>query len=832
MSPPQATCTRAIAALGRSKAWREVLDVLATMNEAGPEPNYITYGAAMNACGKGQHWMLVGGLLTQARQKSTEICATSYTAVLGTGGKDRQWCAAIDLLRWAQHQCIELGGRARCSLMQVCRSHDRWSLAVEQMVQASQVAVSLNIVAYGTAIASCSESRQWMWALWMVTALCLAALELSTVACGAAVAACTVETNRSSDPSSDGCSPASWNTATWLLQRAQFARLETNTIASNAVLSSCEAAGRWERALVLTCMSADSGLQMSSVTVSLVTRVLEKCRQWKLAVAGLLSIARYGGKTCITAWNSAAIAGNACGNWGLVLCLLARIGSSGLEPNGVSFQNVLVAWAGQLNWKQSLNVIDTMCGQSINSECLSALPWALATFRCMKPMLLHSIAQTAVASIRAGVTNKPQDLASLAWAFATLAAHDQALLCAITQRALSNGLSWATWRDLSLLAWACVSLSAECEVTQLLKAIRDELSVRMRSLSAERQTRQEMESAAENAFGAMWAVEFSECTLGTGLVRVAQQALTDIGHAFDAAGAPQLAPLQVAHPYGYNKRLLDEPFIVLDLPDRLVIWKPPLWEVSDAVETARVRDLLKYNQAMLPLRRHALMADRKHRCGLLHRLDVPSTGLILVAKTYSAYYELQLQLRIGRISRDYVLLCHGWISPKLHQIVARVDAIQGKQSHAIISTSGRPCRTWLKVLGHATHATAAFGLVATRIGSGRMHQLRAHLSHMQHPIACDSKYSSWATLVSDSELVGRRKNFLHRFCLGFQDGRGRSREAMLPLAPELRDVLLRLAPRCTWSSREFQHWCSGTELQGWQCLERLPRGGHTSTTKS
>ena len=55
----------------------------------------------------------------------------------------------------------------------------------------------------------------------------------------------------------------------------------------------------------------------------------------------------------------------------------------------------------------------------------------------------------------------------------------------------------------------------------------------------------------------------------------------------------------------------------------------------------------------------AIALDSEHAFGFLHRIDVPSSGLVLVAKTYKAYYDLQLQLNVGKLSRDYVVLCHG-----------------------------------------------------------------------------------------------------------------------------------------------------------------------------
>lgn len=65
-----------------------------------------------------------------------------------------------------------------------------------------------------------------------------------------------------------------------------------------------------------------------------------------------------------------------------------------------------------------------------------------------------------------------------------------------------------------------------------------------------------------------------------------------------------------------------------------------------------------------------ILDDADSDFGFLHRLDVPSSGLILAAKTYAAYYDLQLQLRSRSLARDYVVLNHGKL--KRHKVDARL----------------------------------------------------------------------------------------------------------------------------------------------------------------
>eukprot|EP00439_Symbiodinium_sp_Y106_P023961 s5821_g2.t3 len=96
------------------------------------------------------------------------------------------------------------------------------------------------------------------------------------------------------------------------------------------------------------------------------------------------------------------------------------------------------------------------------------------------------------------------------------------------------------------------------------------------------------------------------------------------------------------------------PKIVVDLPDRFVLFKPPGWEV-DTTDAGKGKHLSEFVQDLgCPIFR-----DAEHGFGFLHRLDTPSSGLILTAKSFEAFYDLKLQLNTGAIVRDYVVLCHG-----------------------------------------------------------------------------------------------------------------------------------------------------------------------------
>ena len=209
-----------------------------------------------------------------------------------------------------------------------------------------------------------------------------------------------------------------------------------------------------------------------------------------------------------------------------------------------------------------------------------------------------------------------------------------------------------------------------------------------------------------------------------------------------------------------------------------------------------------------------------HTYGLLHRLDIPSSGLVLAAKTCEAYYDLQLQLSIGDLVRDYVVLCHGLLPSSCQEINERVYfwCHEGNLP-SIVCRKGTPSLTWLKVVAHCSREAEDFSLVAIRIRTGRRHQIRTHMMHIGHPIVCDGKYTNASVFLKDMEWCER--NFLHRYRLSFFDQDGDVHEAMTPLPSDLVQALASLVPHTTESAVALREWMSGAALGGWAKFAQL-----------
>merc|ERR1711924_343393 len=78
-------------------------------------------------------------------------------------------------------------------------------------------------------------------------------------------------------------------------------------------------------------------------------------------------------------------------------------------------------------------------------------------------------------------------------------------------------------------------------------------------------------------------------------------------------------------------------------------------------------------RARLPLSRYPITRDADLDFGLLHRLDVPSSGLLLCGTTFTGLLSLRWQLDTYRIERQYVVWAQGLASSSLHEVAMHID---------------------------------------------------------------------------------------------------------------------------------------------------------------
>lgn len=217
--------------------------------------------------------------------------------------------------------------------------------------------------------------------------------------------------------------------------------------------------------------------------------------------------------------------------------------------------------------------------------------------------------------------------------------------------------------------------------------------------------------------------------------------------------------------------------MVKDFATLAVVYKPQGWEVYGGHTPRQLSRFLREIAGDLPI-----FKDESHNLGFLHRLDVPSSGLIMCSKSYEAFYELQIQLHRGEVQRDYDVLAHGFLSRR--RIAARTTS-RGAQAPSFCGRGKWGCSEVLERSRWRRHGRGLSRLLL-RIVTGRKHQIRSHLAFLGHPTVRDGLYSSESTFEDDGGLCMR--NWLHRQRLVFEV-LGQQQEVKSPLPHDLQRSL-------------------------------------------
>lgn len=171
-----------------------------------------------------------------------------------------------------------------------------------------------------------------------------------------------------------------------------------------------------------------------------------------------------------------------------------------------------------------------------------------------------------------------------------------------------------------------------------------------------------------------------------------------------------------------------------------LVLKPPGWEV-DTEGHSGIRHLSGFIQQTLPLDRQAVAFRPDFSFGFIHRLDVPSSGLILTATSFEGYCHLEWQMYTYSIAREYYVVGHGVATIPEWHVVKRILDIDT----AIVADNGRPAESHIRFIAdvgwHTSVGLDTFCIVSIRIYTGRRHQIRVHMQHCECPSVADSRYN-------------------------------------------------------------------------------------------
>jgi 23S rRNA pseudouridine1911/1915/1917 synthase len=234
--------------------------------------------------------------------------------------------------------------------------------------------------------------------------------------------------------------------------------------------------------------------------------------------------------------------------------------------------------------------------------------------------------------------------------------------------------------------------------------------------------------------------------------------------------------------FNQNYQIKSEDIIAIQIPpepaEGLVAEPIPLeifYEDSHLIVVNKPAGIVVY-----PAAGHAqgtLMNALAHRCGKLsapggplrpgvvHRLDKDTSGVMVVALSDEAYYNLVEQFRQRTMSRKYVAIIYGNLKEDLGEIALRIGRSESDRKKMSTQTRrGKEALTRWKVMQRFGPAT----VIEVKLGTGRTHQIRVHFASIGHPVLGDRIYGKKTELaVRANKDISFPRQMLHAGLLGF-----------------------------------------------------------------
>ena len=164
---------------------------------------------------------------------------------------------------------------------------------------------------------------------------------------------------------------------------------------------------------------------------------------------------------------------------------------------------------------------------------------------------------------------------------------------------------------------------------------------------------------------------------------------------------------------------------------------------------------------------------------MAHRIDKETSGIMLLAKSQTAYLHLKGQFQAREVSKKYLAFLHG----------------ETKEDHGIINRpigrSKNDFRKWTAergTRGELREAVTSYVALLRNKGftyaeispkTGRTHQIRVHFKAINHPVVCDKLYAP-----NKASALGFTRLALHAFCLEFSDLSGERMKVEAPLSED------------------------------------------------
>ncbi len=206
---------------------------------------------------------------------------------------------------------------------------------------------------------------------------------------------------------------------------------------------------------------------------------------------------------------------------------------------------------------------------------------------------------------------------------------------------------------------------------------------------------------------------------------------------------------------------IKRPQIIFEDKYLLIIDKPSGLVINDSINSGEsLQSWLKENF------NYKISKNDDLRSGIVHRLDKPTSGIVIVAKDEDSFFALQNQFAKRQTKKTYKALVHGKVKDQTKIIDAPIGRNPENRTHFSVIQGGRDAVTQIASIDKIfTKNKEFYSLLTLNPKTGRTHQLRVHLKHIGNPIVSDHLYAGRKTFKKDIAWCPRL--FLHAAAITF-----------------------------------------------------------------
>lgn len=210
----------------------------------------------------------------------------------------------------------------------------------------------------------------------------------------------------------------------------------------------------------------------------------------------------------------------------------------------------------------------------------------------------------------------------------------------------------------------------------------------------------------------------------------------------------------------------DEHLLVINKPSGVVV------NISDTTKDLTIQNFIKehctfdYSIDVATEDQKLELEEFKDRSGILHRLDKDTSGVLLIAKHFDAFRKFKSLFKEREMKKEYLAIVLGNIIHEKMEIDAPIKRNPKNPMKFAVVSEGKHAVTVINKVANFSLDNTEYTALRVYPKTGRTHQIRVHLTAINHPIATDSLYLTRHQYAITTQNFSRL--MLHAFSLTFQ----------------------------------------------------------------